>query len=151
VPPSVTDASCDLRPSDLVCSHSVPIMEGMATHQVESNAPESSELPVDPRRVLESVVSELEYLLESTPGIGHDLVELHGALLVYNLGGRVDLIPAATFGVSVRQWHERRVVRSARRLAARAGHDAAETRAYAANVIDRHLHLIDPELRSSAA
>ena len=119
---------------------------------MEVNEAHSVVSAVDPQRVLESITSELESLLqEATPGIGSNLVELHAALLVFALEGQSSLIPAATFGFSVRRTRERRLLRSARRIAVEARHDAATSLGIAAEVIERHLALIDPELASFAA
>ena len=107
---------------------------------------------LDPGRVLECVVSELEYLGQDAPlGSGSDLIELHGALLAYNLEGRPELVPTPSFGLSLRAWRERRVVRSARQIIARGAGDATVALDVAAGVIARHLHLIDPELCTRAA
>ena len=106
----------------------------------------------NPIRVLESIVSEYEYLSQDAPlGAGFDLVELHGALLVYNLGGDVALLPSPAFGLSTRSWRERRIVRAARCIVAVGAGDRTRTMDIAANLVDRHLHLIDPELRNLAA
>ncbi len=119
---------------------------------MEVNEAQPVASPVDPQRVFESVVSELESLLhEATPGLGSNLIELHAALLVFALDGQSSLIPAATFGFSVRRTRERRLLRSARRISVEARHDAATSLRLAADVIERHLALIDPELASFAA
>jgi hypothetical protein len=114
---------------------------------------ESVPTPIpDPARLLESIVSEYEYLSQDAPlGSGFDLVELHGALLVYNLGADVALLPSPAFGLSARSWRERRIVHAARRILAVGAGDQARTMDIAADLVDRHLHLIDPELRNLAA
>jgi hypothetical protein len=112
---------------------------------------------IEPARVLESVVSELEVLAADTPlGMRGDLIELHGALLIFGLGGVASLLPSVGLGLSVRRMLEFRVVRAARRLAEHAGdsssHDtAASVLALAGNRIEDLIHLIDPELRSAVA
>ncbi len=112
---------------------------------------------VDPARVLESVVSELEVLLADAPlGTGKELVSLYGALLLFNLGGWSDLLPSVGLSLNRRRSLEGRVVRAARRVVPEsAGAHPAEA-AEAAMVlagakIDELLHLIDPELRRVAA
>jgi len=108
--------------------------------------------PLDPQRVLETVVSELEILLHEAPlGCGSDLILLHGALLAYNLEGRADLLPTPSFGWSARSWRERRVVHAARRIIAQESGDNAAAIDIAAALIARYLHLIDPELAARAA
>jgi hypothetical protein len=112
---------------------------------------------IDPARVLESVVSELEVLASDTPlGMRGDLIELHGALLIFGLGGVVGLLPSAGLGLSTRRMLELRVVRAARRLADRvtgtSEHDTASAvLEYAGERIEDLIHLIDPELRSAVA
>jgi hypothetical protein len=109
---------------------------------------------IDPARLLESLVYELESLSADTPlGSAGDLIALHGALLVYNLEGRTDLIPATSFSLNRRSMLEFRIARAARRLTKDL---RPEVQAYvsverAAERIEQLLHLIDPELRSLAA
>ncbi len=112
---------------------------------------------LEPARVLESVVSELEVLASDTPlGLRGDLIELHGALLIFGLGGVVGLLPSVGLGLSTRRMLEFRVVRAARRLAQQASNEpnqdtAASVLAIAGNRIEDLIHLIDPELRSAVA
>jgi hypothetical protein len=109
---------------------------------------ESGVLDLDPRRVFESVVSELENLLNALPlGVEAHLFELHGALLVYNLEGRVELLPEAFFGMSQRRWKERRVLRAARLIGRRGQGDAALIMSVASQIIETNVYLIDPELQ----
>jgi hypothetical protein len=108
----------------------------------------------DPARILESLVYEFESLSAEIPlGSSGDLIALHGALLVYNLDGRTDLIPATSFSLNRRSMLEFRIARAARRLTKGL---RPEVQAYvsverAAERIEELLHLIDPELRSLAA
>ena len=109
---------------------------------------------VDPQRVLETVVSELELLCADTAvSARSDLIELHAALLVYELNGQAERIPTVGFGLSGRRLLELRVTKAARRLSSPkfgvADPDAAVTRAAA--LIEDLIHLIDPELRVLAA
>ena len=105
-----------------------------------------------PQRVLESILSELEYrLLEAQPWMHSNLFELHAALLVYNLRGESSLLPEPSFGVSARRLRERRLVRTARRITQAGQGDSTVAVRLAADVIDRHIALIDPALASSAA
>ena len=107
---------------------------------------------IDPQRVLESLASELEYLVQEAPvGSGTDLVRLHGALLAYNLQGRASLLPAPRFGLSTRCWRERRVIEIARRLIARGAGDDALAMRLAADEIAERVHQIDPALGLLAA
>ena len=104
----------------------------------------------DPRRILESVVSELEALRADAPLFaGGDLIDLHGALLAYELGGRAELIPSVNFAFSGRRLLEARVARAAHRIAGRErGHAAsAATLVRSAERIEDLIHLIDPDLR----
>jgi hypothetical protein len=127
-------------------------MRSMEVNEAHLDNIESTEPAVDPQRVFESITSELESLLQdAAPGVGSNLIELHAALLVFALEGQSSLIPAATFGFSVRRTRERRLLRSARRIALEGRHDAATSLRIAADVIERHLALIDPELASFAA
>ena len=123
----------------------------MNVHDNESQ-PEITPEPVDAQRVFESVVSELECLIQEAPlGVGSDLFELHGALLAYNLHGDASLLPTPPFGLSTRRLRERRVARVARAIIARVAGDQQAAMNLAADLIETHLHLIDPELRSAAA
>ena len=109
---------------------------------------------VDPQRVLEIVVSELELLCADTPvSARSDLIDLHAALLVYELQGQAERIPNVSFGLSGRRLLELRVTRSARRLASPTfgAADPDEVVARAATLIEDLIHLIDPELRILAA
>jgi hypothetical protein len=116
-------------------------------------SPEST-TSIDPARILESLAYEFESLSAELPlGFGRDLIALHGALLVYNLEGRTDLIPPTSFSLNRRLMLEFRIARAARRLT---GNLRPEVQAYlsverAAVRIEELLHLIDPELRSLAA
>jgi hypothetical protein len=122
----------------------------MTTNEI-SGTPAGEAAP-DPQRVLESIVYELEYLLQVVPfGSGTDLIQLHGALLAYNLGGRAELLPTPSFGLSGRSFREHRVTRAARRIIERGNGDAAAALEIAGRVIEQRLHLIDPELRTLAA
>jgi hypothetical protein len=112
---------------------------------------------IDPARVLESVVSELEVLSADSPlGSRGDLIELHGALLMFGLGGVVSLLPSVGLGLSARRMLEFRVVRAARRLADQATSTshldtAVAVLELAAERIEDMIHLIDPELRVAVA
>jgi len=124
----------------------------MTKHDDTETVTAGSAASPDPQRVLESVVSELEYLIHDAPlGSGADLLQLHGALLVYNLEGRAELVPPPSFGLSARSWRERRVVRSAQRIIERGAGNTTAAMAIAADLIEQHLHLIDPELLARAA
>ncbi len=103
-----------------------------------------------PHEVLESVVSELEWLYADAPlGSGSRLVALHAALLVYNLEGWSELIPSVGLSLHRRGLLEMRVSRAARRLAGPvAGPVGAKLAMERASVrIEELIHLIDPELR----
>lgn len=113
----------------------------------ESDVPD-----LDPHRVLESVVSELENLLSAVPlGAQGHLVELHGALLVYNLEGNVELLPDRSFGMSQRRWKERRVLRAARLIGRCGQGDVELIMRVASQIIETNLHFIDPELQQFAS
>ena len=108
----------------------------------------------DPARILESVVSELEALRDFNPiSSTSGLVELHGALLLYELGGRAELIPSIRPVFTPRRILEARVAWAAQRLAGRArGYDAAKAATdRAARRIEELIHLIDPDLRVTVA
>jgi hypothetical protein len=106
----------------------------------------------DPQVVLESLVSELEYLMADAPlGAASELIRLHGALLAYNLDGRTELLPHPSFRLAARSRRERRVVRAAARIMERGGGDPTVTVELAADDIARLVHLIDPELATRVA
>ena len=103
-------------------------------------------------KVLESLVDELDVLLLDAPaGSTEALVGAYGALLVYNLGGQGDLVPAPPFGLSSRRMRERRVLAAARRIVRVGGGNAEATVQLAADVIEREIHLIDPDLAARTA
>jgi hypothetical protein len=105
---------------------------------------------VHPSRILESIVTELELLCADSPFAARsNLIELHGALLVFELGGQLNLIPSVGFAFNGRRVLEARVARAARRLIGTAHPDAAVLNA--GNTIEELIHLIDPELRLLAA
>jgi hypothetical protein len=108
----------------------------------------------DPARILESLVYEFEILSAETQlGSTRDLIDLHGALLVYNLDGRTDLIPVTSISLNRRSMLEFRIARAARRLTKdlRPEVQAFVSVERAAARIEELLHLIDPELCSLAA
>ena len=111
---------------------------------------------VDPKAVLHDVVSALQILSTETGAsfaTPNSLIELHGALLVYELAGRSELLPSVAIGVTTRRSLERRVLSSAHRLAGRDQSDEAAFAAWkrAAALIEDLIDLIDPELRLLAA
>ncbi len=111
----------------------------------------SAKSAVDPNRILESIVNELELLQTMTPLSGqHELVDLHAALLVYELAGDKALLPNTSFSLSPRRVLEARVVRAARRLV-QAGGESNRSKELAAQQIEELVHLIDPELQIMAA
>jgi hypothetical protein len=124
----------------------------LAAEDVCMTKNESDVVDLDPHRVLESVVSELENLLTVLPmGVQGHLIELYGALLAYNLEGHVELLPDAFFGMSPRRWKERRVLRAARVIGRRCDGDADLTVKVASQIIDTNLYRIDPELQCFAS
>ncbi len=111
---------------------------------------------IDPKAVLDDVVSGLQILcaetsVSSSPTVS--MVELHAALLLFELGGRRELLPSVSLGVTSRRNLERRIVSSARSLAGRAVGDDAAFAAWnrVADRIEDLIDLIDPELRILAA
>jgi hypothetical protein len=124
----------------------------MTTFPSPPVSPEASEAaPETALRILDSIVSELEILrAESTGASVGLLIDLHGALFLYELGGDLDRLPNLGFSMSSRRLLERRVVLAARRLGRRGsdmsvlGKNMERANAQIAELI----HLIDPELRS---
>jgi hypothetical protein len=103
--------------------------------------------PID---VLTSIVTDLELLCADSPlAARSDLIELHGALLVFELGGQAELVPNVGFAFNGRRVLEARVARAAKRIIGTASADLAV--ANAASTIEELIHLIDPELRLLAA
>ena len=106
--------------------------------------------PVDAKRILETIVTELELLsVESPLAARSDLIELHAALLVFGLGGQLGLVPSVGFAFNGRRLLEARVARAARRLIGSSDADSAVI--VAAETVEELIHLIDPELRLIAA
>jgi hypothetical protein len=111
---------------------------------------EEAAVTVAPQRILESIVSELELLCADSPlAARSDLIELHGALLVFELGGQLDLVPSIGFAFNGRRVLEARVARAARRIIGISTPELAVMTA--GNTIEELIHLIDPELRILAA
>jgi hypothetical protein len=109
---------------------------------------------LDPIRALESITNELETLREfSGVHAPVGLVELHGALLLFALEGRAELIPPVRFPMGSHRILQSRVVAAARRLAGPTTGEAAALEAMerASQRIEQLLHLIDPELVTYAA
>jgi hypothetical protein len=120
--------------------------------QNNSTSPNFDEnaVSVQPSRILESIVTELELLCADSPFAARsNLIELHGALLAFELGGQLALVPSIGFAFNGRRVLEARVARAARRLIGTASPDAAVLSA--GNTIEELIHLIDPELRLLAA
>lgn len=111
-----------------------------------------SDAGIDAARELEAVTSSLHVLRmddeHGTAGPIDQLVELHAALLLFQLGGRAELLPATGFSLFGGWSVERRIVRAASRLAGTArGEDAAfGTWLRAGERIESLIGLIDPEL-----
>jgi hypothetical protein len=113
---------------------------------------------IDGAAELASVVSALE-MLRGEFGDGSDLsyrslIELHGALLLFQLGGDARLLPKTSFGLFGRRVLERHVVGSARELARvqSSTSDAAfHAWSRAAGRIESLIALIDPDLAKHAA
>jgi hypothetical protein len=111
---------------------------------------------ISPKAALDDVVSSLQIMMaESSASVypSNSEVELHGALLLFELGGRAENIPSISLGVSARRSIERRVASSARHLAGREIGDEAAFTAWkrAAHRIEELLDLIDPGLRAFVA
>ena len=105
---------------------------------------------VDPKRILETIVTELELLSAESPLAARtDLIELHAALLVFELGGQLALVPNVGFAFNGRRLLETRVARAARRMIGSNDVDSAVV--IAADTVEELIHLIDPELRVLAA
>jgi hypothetical protein len=126
----------------------------MNIDEITDDATPSEAVSASPQAVLESVVSELEVLHLDAPWMmGSDLVALHGALLLFNLDGRAELIPGGSWPLGWRRVTEMRVTRSARRLAGpERGTAAAEAAVErASQLIEELVHLIDADLRMAVA
>lgn len=109
---------------------------------------------LDPQKVFETIVTDLEMLTADCPTApSWELVDLHAALLVFELGGRVTEIQTARASLRRRAMLERRVVRAARRLVQGGSSHASENelRARATESIEGLIHLIDPDLRVLAS
>ena len=107
---------------------------------------------VDPKALLDDVVSGLQMLcadMSVSKSPTNLLIELHAALLLFELGGRRELVPSVALGVTARRSVERRIVSSARTLAGRGEGPDAAFAAWnrAASRIEDLIDLIDPELR----
>ena len=133
-------------------SENVPASE-MA---IRSDWTERLAADVDPKAVLDDVVSGLQILCAETAlctSPTNSMIDLHAALLMFELSGRRELLPSVGLGVSARRSLERRIVSSARVLAGRVeGTEAAYVvwKRAAARIEDL-IELIDPELRILAA
>jgi hypothetical protein len=118
------------------------------------NATTEIDLGVDPLRLLESITNELEGLREfSGVHAPVGLVELHGALLLFALDGRAELLPSVRFPIGAHRVMQGRIAWAARRQAGptRGAEAAKAALERASDRIERLVHLIDPDLRVSAA
>ena len=114
----------------------------------------TNESVLDPQKVFETIVTDLEMLTADCPAApSWELVELHAALLVYELGERVTDVQTARASIRRRPMLERRVARAALRLLQNASAQSsdAELRSRATESIEALIHLIDPELRVLAS
>jgi hypothetical protein len=111
---------------------------------------------VDPKAALDDVVSGLQILCAETAVSSSptpSMIELHAALLLFELSGRRELLPTVGLGMTSRRHLERRIVSSARAQAGRADGPEAAFAAWmrSADRIEDLIDLIDPELRILAA
>jgi hypothetical protein len=107
---------------------------------------------IDPARMVESLLAELDFLLELHPELpAGELVTLHAALALFNVEGDVSRLPTPRLAFSARAGRERRLLRTARQLAAHAGTDPVRVTEQAALAIECRLGLIDPELLAFVA
>ena len=153
------------RPMIIVCSSLPSKMAVMKNNSenfpaseiaLRSDWTERLAADVDPKAALDDVVSGLQILCAETalsPRPTNSMIDLHAALLMFELGGRRELLPSVGLGVTARRSLERRIVSSARVLAGRAeGTEAAyAVSKRAAARIEDLIALIDPELRILAA
>lgn len=111
-----------------------------------------SEAGIDAAHELDAVTASLQVLRmddqHGSAGPMDQLVELHAALLLFQLGGRAELLPATGFALFGGWSLERRIVRAASRLA---GSARGETAAFASwrragERVGSLIGLIDPEL-----
>ncbi len=108
---------------------------------------------IDAAAELDAVVAALQMarldpmLPEDAAGV---LVALHGALLLFQMGGRADLLPAISGFAFGRRTLERQVVSKARRLAQHANHPYGAW-LLAADQIEELIAVVIPELRVSVA
>ncbi len=107
---------------------------------------------VDPTSELEAVVASLE-AMRLDPALPEvpvsTLIGLHGALLLFQLGGRVDLVPGVSGFPFGRRLTERRVASAARRVAR--GVDSYQNWLRAGERIDDLIGCIDPELGAAVS
>lgn len=107
---------------------------------------------IDPSAELEAVVSSLE-AMRLDPGMpevpSSVLVGLHGALLLFQLGGRVDLVPGVNGFPFGRRLTERRVAAASRRLART--NDSYDNWLRSGVRIDELIGFIDPELGAAVS
>ena len=102
---------------------------------------------INPSEELDAVVSSLDSMRldPALPEVSNaTLVSLHGALLLFQLGGRVALVPPVSGFPFGRRLTERRVANAARRLMVSA--DPYDNWLRASHEIDSLIGLIDPEL-----
>jgi hypothetical protein len=106
---------------------------------------------VDANNELAAVVASLESMRldPSLPEVsGTALVNLHGALLLFQLGGHLDKVPSAALFSFGQRFMERRVLAAARRLATNT--DPYVNWLSASREIEELIGRIDPELADSA-
>ena len=137
----------------------------IATNAQSSGAPnelslaawtEHIETPVDATSELEAVTASMLALRldpYAPDAPQSSLVSLHGALLLFQLGGRAELLPSVGLFAFGRRLLERRIVASAHRLSRHglSAGDAYDAWVRSARHIEELIGLIDPELRDSIA
>ena len=123
----------------------------MNTTPIHHETAKSSELITEPivTEIFEIITSELEvHLEEANLSTASELVALHAALLVYNLGGRTEQISTRGLALTKRRFLEMRVARSARQLVdAEPLADASRIVELASARIEQLIHVLDPDLR----
>lgn len=119
---------------------------------------EVSDRHADGLAALDAVTAQLTMALLDGPhdhlSLTQDLVDLHGALLVYELAGRIDLLPPRpmpTFRFGQRAIERRILVAASRVVRIGSNPDPFHIWMAARGAIDSLIGALDPELRAGAA
>ena len=136
----------------------LPLPQGSLMDELHAEWTEVSNRQADGLAALDAVAAQLAMALLDGPhdhlSLTQDLVDLHGALLVYELAGRIELLPPRplpTFGFGHRAIVRRVLGAATRVVRIGSNPDPFHIWMAARGAIDALIGALDPELQTSAA